>query len=187
MIYISIDIETTGVDPKNCQILEIGAIIEDSNKLLDYENLPKFHCYINQSNFVGSEYALNLNKNIIEIIKEGKHSNIKDKDQVVTDFANWLFFNGFDPNESGKILITVAGKNFARFDYRFLELLPNWNNLIQVRHRILDPMHNYIDWKNDLVPPSLNDCLNRAGFNKEVSHLALEDAWDIIKLLRKSY
>ena len=43
MKYISIDIETTGLDPENCQILSIGAVIEDTLNQLPFEELPTFH------------------------------------------------------------------------------------------------------------------------------------------------
>jgi len=187
MKYVSIDIETTGLDPENCQILEFGAIIEDSTNLLNYYKIPKFHRYLKHTFISGSEYALNLNAKIIETIQNGQANNIIKPDELTTQFANWLFFNGFDPNDNGEITITVAGKNFARFDYRFIEKLPYWNNLIKIRHRIIDPSLYYINWKQDTVPPSLDQCLERAGFNKKVQHLAIEDAWNVVELLRKFY
>jgi len=37
---------------------------------------------------------------------------------------------------------------------------------------------------DDEVPPSLNLCLERAGFESEVQHTALEDALDVVKVVR---
>ena len=36
MRYVSIDIETTGLDRQNDQVLEVGAVIEDTDKQLDF-------------------------------------------------------------------------------------------------------------------------------------------------------
>ena len=83
--------------------------------------------------------------------------------------------------------ITVAGKNFATFDKHFLERLPRWKQVIRIKQRILDPAILYIDWKNDTSLPSLGQCKERAGIHGIVTHNALEDAWDVVELLRKKY
>jgi hypothetical protein len=41
--------------------------------------------------------------------------------------------------------------------------------------------------KNDDVVPSLDSCKKRASIEGEVTHNALEDAWDVVKLLRTKY
>ena len=66
MKYISIDIETTGLDPSTCQILSVGAIIEDSNNIQSYEDLPKFHVAIKHDQITGSPFAINMNRELIE-------------------------------------------------------------------------------------------------------------------------
>ena len=68
MKYISIDIETTGLDPENNDILSIGAIVEDSNNPLPFDQCPKFHVAIIREQLTGSPFALNLNKELIESI-----------------------------------------------------------------------------------------------------------------------
>ena len=40
MKYISIDIETTGLDRDLCQVLSIGAVIEDTNNIKPLEFEP---------------------------------------------------------------------------------------------------------------------------------------------------
>ena len=42
MKYVSIDIETTGLDPKLDQVLEMAAIVEDTEEKLKYSIAPKF-------------------------------------------------------------------------------------------------------------------------------------------------
>jgi len=83
--------------------------------------------------------------------------------------------------------INCAGKNFGTFDKIFLEQLPRWQQAIRIRQRIIDPSILYVDWSKDAEIPGLGKCKERAGFDKVVTHNALEDAWDIVELLRKHY
>ena len=70
MIYISIDIETTGLEKDRYQILSIGAILEDTSKKLPFEKIPKFHAAILHNEITGSPFALNMNKELIEARSE---------------------------------------------------------------------------------------------------------------------
>ena len=85
------------------------------------------------------------------------------------------------------LLINVAGKNFGTFDLPTLKQLPWWKKLITVRQRIIDPSILFVDWKNDEMLPSLKECKERGGINGIVTHDAIEDAWDVIQVLRKHY
>jgi oligoribonuclease len=68
MKYISIDLETTGLDPEACQILSFSAILEDTNNPLSYEDSPKLNVYILRESLNGSFFALNMNREIITTI-----------------------------------------------------------------------------------------------------------------------
>ena len=83
--------------------------------------------------------------------------------------------------------ITCAGKNFGTFDKLFLEKLPRWKQLFKIRQRIIDPTILFTDWKNDTDLPNLTTCKARAKTGGEVSHNAVEDAWDVIQLMRSQY
>jgi DNA polymerase III epsilon subunit-like protein len=216
MKYVSIDIETTGLDREGCQVLSIGAIIEDTNAPLPMKECPTFHAAIKRRNISGELYAINMNRDLIVTINQYMTAadqderndlvqmtgmKFLDEDQVIIEFYKWLCDWGladFEPlrgenyqvivqKQSKPIHITVAGKNFGTFDLEFLKRLPNWDRLIKVRQRILDPTLLYIDWKTDQSPPNLSTCKSRAGFDGFVSHNAVEDAWDVIALLRKHY
>jgi oligoribonuclease len=226
MKYLSIDIETTGLDPENCEILSIGAILEDTEKLLSFEEIPKFHCAINRKTIKGELFATNMNKDLIEAIVNYQGAEDQDEkndlvqmtgmyflpeDEIVQEFYWWMFGNGafeYDvekmisqpvqihplygrvPLLTSKMLratITVAGKNFGAFDKLFLERLPRWKQAIKIRSRIIDPAIFYTDWKTDDAPPGLALCKERAGIRGTVTHNAIEDAWDVILLLRKIY
>lgn len=199
MKYVSIDIETTGLDRINDQVLEVGAIIEDTEKQLSFDEIPKFSAILKHNRITGSPYALNLNSRIIEIL-----SNIpnKDDDSYLDYIKNnhiinphdlglalytFLSSNGFEDNSRNRIEIITAGKNFQSFDKPFLQNIPNFNSFITFNRRVIDPTTLYIDFKNDNNLPSLNKCLERANINTSVQHSGVSDAWDVIQILRKKY
>ena len=220
MIYVSTDIETTGLEFDKHKILSIGAIVEDTTKKLPFEEMPKFNALVLQREICGSPRALTMNKDIIEIIgnylegtdelKKTYETRLPYKflteDNVVKEFYMFLFKNecgNFEPTEdtlsivrngvssiNGKtkpLTINVAGKNFGTFDKLFLQQLPWWQKLIRVRSRILDPAILCVDWDKDNMLPSLGQCKDRMKVEGKVTHDALEDAWDVIQVLRNFY
>ena len=200
MKYISIDLETTGLDENNCQILEFGAVLEDTNNILPLEDLPRYHAYIKhpKGNISGNIYALNLNADIIKKLKNEKELkdtyNYVKVDDLADDFLAWLKIQGmeiksttYNDKTNYHCTITVAGKNFASFDKKFLDKVPDFKNKIRIRHRIIDPAVLFVDWKNDEALPTLDECNARIGHNVPVQHTAVEDSIDVIRLLRKSY
>ena len=222
MLYVSIDIETSGLNSDSNHVLSIGAIIEDTTKKLPYEELPKFNAIVLQNNIQGSPRAIIMNKEIIslmgdylegtDVVRELLNNNSGYKfyteDEVVKHFFDFLFVNGFGydlitgaptirrvdgktlpmiGSNTKPITINVAGKNFGTFDKLFLEELPWWKKLIRTRSRVIDPSVLFVDWSNDNALPSLTKCKERANIEGIVTHNALEDAWDVIELLRKHY
>ena len=227
MIYVSIDIETSGLNHDMNHVLSIGAIIEDTTKKLPYEELPKFNAIVLQKNIQGSPRAITMNQTIISLMGLYLESNEEDKaklrmmedaqfcgykfyeeEEVVKEFYIWLDSNGLGhglTNSGGyaevvdgvhrpmingatkPITLNVAGKNFGTFDKLFLQELPWWQKLIRTRQRILDPAILCTDWTNDISLPSLTTCKERMKVEGIVTHNALEDAWDVIEILRKFY
>ena len=127
-----------------------------------------------------------------------------EEEDVIKEFYIFLLNNGFSALDSlsthvnGKltpiidsrtkpITLNVAGKNFGTFDKLFLQELPWWQKLIRTRQRVLDPAILCVDWVNDTSLPSLTTCKERMNVEGIVTHNALEDAWDVIEILRKFY
>ena len=222
MIYVSIDIETSGLDDTTHKMLSFGAIVEDTKNKLSFSDIPKYKAIVLQNEIVGSPRAISMNKQIIywmgeylegnestrELIRKESGYEFVEKDDLAKNFYRFLFDNGFGFNsfhESPRIeivdkkiypsfdknikplTINVAGKNFAGLDKKFLDQLPWWQKLIRVRQRLIDPAIQFCDWENDTMLPSLIDCKVRSGISGNVTHDALEDAWDVIQILRKSY
>lgn len=187
--YISIDIETTGLDPESCQILEIGAVIEDwESPILE---LPTFHCYVRHLEYRGEPYALALNSKILGILAKSESKldpdlKIYGPAHIEFRFNEWLKRNNIHYLQDR---ITVAGKNFGSFDLQFLKRLLNFNQLAsRFRHRYIDPAMLY--WEPNIdgsTLPDLKKCLARAGMTDEVTHTAVEDAQLVIKLVRHYY
>ena len=94
------------------------------------------------------------------------------------------FLNGCHHHIDGKL--NLAGKNIGTFDIQFLAKLPGWDK-IKYRRRFLDPGVLFVDFKNDTEVPDLATCKARADMPFFVHHTALDDAWDVILLLRKHY
>ena len=218
MIYVSIDIETSGLNHDMNHVLSIGAIIEDTNKKLPYEELPKFNAIVLQNNIQGSPRAITMNKEIISLMGEYLEGSNEvreslnnssgyqfyEEEDVIKEFYIFLWNNGFSALDSlsthvnGKltpiidsrtkpITLNVAGKNFGTFDKLFLQELPWWQKLIRTRQRVLDPAILCVDWVNDTSLTSLTTCKERMNVEGIVTHNALEDAWDVIEILRKFY
>lgn len=210
MIYVSIDIETSGLDPEKHKVLSFGAIIEDTEKKLSWDEIPKFNSVILQNEIVGSPRALAMNSKIINdisVILDGSNEerlklamstrfDFYEKDEVVKKFYEFLWKNGFGDGSSDTpkinsntkpITLNVAGKNFGTFDKLFLQQLPWWQKIIRTRQRVIDPAILFCDWKNDKALPSLSTCKDRAEIYGLVTHDAIEDAWDVIEVLRKFY
>ena len=225
MKYISIDIETTGLDSKDHQVLSIGAIIEDTTKKLPLEECPQFHVAILHEYIQGSPYALNMNAELISVISEYLSTSSNEEKSAIEErvgmkfvteqeaayeFFKWLYDNGFGVTQfkdlfdnhvtldNGKmyptrhsvkkpVSITASGKNFATFDKLFLEHLPHWKELIRVNSRVIDPSILFVKWNEDQNLPSMDQCKRRANLPGPVFHNALQDAWDVIQLLRTAY
>ena len=82
--------------------------------------------------------------------------------------------------------VIAAGKNFASFDQKFLEKLPNWN--VNFAHRVIDPAMLYFKpFEDDKGLPSTKICMERAGITAEVAHTAVEDAIVVVDLIRRAY
>jgi hypothetical protein len=131
------------------------------------------------------------------------------EDEIVEALFQFCYRNGlveFDPNflnkqmkivdgiaypiltsNMPKVYLNCAGKNFAGFDKKFLEKLPRWKQVFSIRSRVLDPGILFVDWINDESVPSLDECKKRAGIDGVVTHNAVEDAMDVVMLLRQCY
>ena len=184
--YVSIDIETTGLDENTCQVLEVGAVIDDWKS--DIGSLPTFRCYVDNGTIVGEPYALSMHPKIFYFLATGEVLDgepeevpVFGPEDVAQQMLMWLVCNGLNPNEKK---LTVAGKNYGAFDHQFLKRLPYFAGHIRMQHRYIDPGSLYFDPWSDDAPPNTATCMKRAGIEGEVAHTAVEDALTVVKLIR---
>ena len=223
MIYVSIDIETTGLDNDNSQTLSIGLVVEDTNNLKPFDELPKLEIAIIRERLEGEIFALNMNKDLISDILSYKLAKTSEErrqivlktgreylyeEDVAKRIFHFLYDNKaldgkLDPTDHVEVVngktypaltskmkpfyFNAAGKNFANFDNKFLERLPRWKQCLRARGRTIDPSILFVDWVNDEAIPGLSLCKERAHLDPHVTHNAIDDAMDIVKLLRTQY
>lgn len=168
--YMAIDLETTGLDPEQDQILEMGAIVDDL--ITPVDKLPYFHTRVHHDRIAGHVKALIMNAQIL--------SDLSNKvGPITTDLAVEFFL--FKNTHWGTERIIPAGKNFGSFDKLFLKKA----NIDCFIHRTIDPMTWYL-CAEDKRPPSLQECVTRAGLPNIVKHNALDDCYDVVRLIRKN-
>lgn len=192
MKYVSIDIETTGLDPETCQILSFAAIVEDTQNILAFDDLPKLELYFFYETITGDPKGIMMNTKLIEKMSnlnpgpfnQNMHS-VKNLPHLFTEFLSKY---GMYRPEYVNNYLTVAGANIS-FDLSFLSRIPDFTKRVPIGGRTLDPSLYYANFEKDIRLPSLETCKARSGLFKDatVAHEALEDAWDVIKLLRPFY
>lgn len=207
MKYLSLDIETTGLDKNNCQVLQIAAVVDDLSDLRSIatktEDLPSFKAFIHWDNINFEPYALNLHAKTGFLTRYLEDKYKKRFDDVISDFEQFLIKHyPLASNESRNF----AGKNLQGFDLPFLFANrarrdtrdSRWPIIVdgvyspkedssflnRIRHRVIDPSVFFTDFFSDKATASLDQCKQRAGLEGEVSHDALDDARDVVNLVR---
>lgn len=128
MNYLSIDIETTGLNVKHDMILEFAAVLWTDN---DVMKCPSFHRMIYHDRITGHPFALHMNKRWLDawvLLDGGPGTGWARTGDFCTQFREWL-----EPVDK----VFPVGKNFASFDKQFLERLSGWPK-DKFKHRCLD-------------------------------------------------
>jgi oligoribonuclease len=175
MKYLSIDIETTGLDPEKHQILEFAAVYDDLENPIPIEQLPTFSRRIYWDDLIINQYCLELHQQLLQeindVVRDTKLGNdITTIDQLAGHFGAWLARNSSGNNYN------VAGKNFAGFDGLFLKKVPDFPPWF---YRVIDVGSMYFGVV-DYRLPSLSDIVG-----KQTKHRAIDDALDVVKAIRE--
>lgn len=181
MRFVSIDIETLGTDPDTCDAIEFGAVV-DLGFGMEPELMPTFHAYLTTPTglYRGQPYAMSMHSEILRRIAV-REPGYRYLDQQALDeaFWNWCHLTGLLQDAEK---ITIAGKNFGSFDLQFLRRI-GFGTHTQYNHAFLDPGTSYT-LDSDIKPADTAKCLERAGFDPNVPHTAVEDARNVIRLIR---
>ena len=114
MKYVSIDLETTGLDPENNDIIEFGAVIDDLRDMKPVEELPRFHAYIVKDEYKGQPYALSMHPTIFRRIATREEGyNYLYPNTLGKAFLDFLVEHGFE----------LAEKKVKRYKEQLLMLL----------------------------------------------------------------
>ena len=96
MIYCSIDLETTGLKPESHQILTFSGILEDTSKILPYEDIPKFNIYVLRDDITGSPFAINMNSEIIERISKYMNTRELSEKMIQRQIVDGIFLYEYE-------------------------------------------------------------------------------------------
>lgn len=189
MRYVSLDLETSGSNPRRHQVLELAAVIEDSRHPHPLAELPAFRRVVRHPEYVGTAGALALNARLLqELARKEPNPELCTPDELLPQLREFLLAHGFRVDGKGCVAVTMAGKNIGVFDLGFLKELPGYGQLLRAEPAMLDPAAFYLNWHKDSRLPSLSICKARARFpDREVAHEALADALDVVRLLRPFY
>ena len=176
MRYCSLDVESSGLDPARCCLLELACVVEDTEHPLPLAELPCWSCVVAHRSLPGDPYALALNHYLVE--RSLSNDDCLQPEEVVPALAAFL-------QKQGLGRANLAGKNVA-FDLGFLARLPGWpvGEERLFRHRVLDPAVFFWQPARDACLPDTKTCLERAGLPMLATHRALDDARAVIALLR---
>ena len=174
MKYVSLDCETSGLDPTWCRLLEVAVVIEDTEKPRPLADLPCWQCVIAHSFIAGQKEALAMNDYLVQRSRRG--DDCLKPDEVIPQLMDFLSRHVSVPS-------TVAGKNVAKLDLPFLRQLPHWQEGL-FRGRVLDPAPYFWRPAVDQTLPDMATCLERAGLPMLATHRALDDARAVIALVR---
>lgn len=185
MRFLSIDLETTGLDPRYDEIIQFGCVLDEIGNSVPVSELPSFAAYIDRKRWNGQAFALQMNhEHLRRIAMKTPGYNYLEADQLGSMFRDWLLNQGFQHEKDGRIKVMCAGKNFGTFDMRFLCCHNGFTDFINMHQRVIDPATLFFDPSKDETLPNLATCLQRSGLPSIITHDAVDDARQVVSLLR---
>lgn len=201
MKLISIDTETTGLNFEEDQLLSIAAVMVDTKAEMIG---PHINIFIPHERISGNPFALNMNKDLIELnviyknygpikfLNATGFTHIYDE----SDKLCWFFdtitndvkasaldveFHKFVESDT----FTALGKNFPVFDKPFINHHTTLFNVSKPDRRTADPAVLWVR-PDDKKLPNLETCMKRAGIETPLTHDALQDAMDTAEVYLKA-
>lgn len=149
--YVAVDLETTGLRPKEDKIIEIGAI-----KVVDGVQVDEFSTFVNPRTTISSR---------ITALTGITNEDVKDAPIDTEAFADFMAFS------EGFVLL---GHN-VRFDYSFLKVCAT-NNRFEFDKDCIDTLKIARKALPDMPSRSLDCLTERFDLLHEEKHRALSDA-----------
>jgi len=189
MKYLSLDTETLGLNPEEDSIIQVGYVLDDLSNQKPEEELVKRNFFVQCEKIHGSPDTIEWHRTNGLWERWMESLNKKTFDQIF-DQIYWDTKEEFKLSDPISEKINLAGKNLAMFDLKFLNRIDGFPSFFDrfFHRRIIDPAMFYTDLTIDKVLPNLTECKSRAGLkDTEVTHDALDDAMDVVKLMRIEY
>lgn len=210
MKFVSVDIETTGLNELDSVILSVGISFHPDMET-PLEEIWEQHTgellIIPSGPFPTDLYCANLHSRLFADMAQAEealrtndvrdgwepllHKDAMKKINNRTKLFRKACFVGTAQEELGRWLLplgtrNLAAKNGGSFDLRHLwRHFPDVMESIRFRHRVLDPGPMFAV-PTDKEVPDLKECLKRAGLGKPTNHhSAAADAFDVLRLVRK--
>lgn len=177
MRYAAIDIETTGLNPERCQVLELACVVETDWRT-PADLLPTFRRVIWHDEVRGDVRALAMNARLIEEMANGPLT--AEFGAAVMGLADFL------KEHFGDAAVTFAGKNVGSFDYQFLRRDRLWER-VRHKHRFIDVGNLWWEPATDACLPDLAECQRRAGQHPRVAHDAVDDCRAVVECVRAKF
>lgn len=169
MIVIGFDVETTGLDPIECQVLEVGAVsyCTQSDQIISV-----FRALVDNGEVKGQPYAMAMNSKLLFEIAARKGT--KSPYSCLCDLEKWLKMLSPD----GKPY--AAGFNVGGFDLQFHLGCTKLATLFHHRRIELGSLLAV-----DGVPMGSKEAAKKYLAKADFEHTALQDARDAIELYRQ--
>ena len=183
MRLAALDLETTGLNPQTDQILQIAVVAFDpDDPTIPVHELPYFYTDVRYARYEGDAYALQMNATILKRIADGGR-DVPSLRQAIGDYCSGGrirttlidFIQEQFPGDDYKRGPHPVGFNVAAFDVAFVKAAGY--DLFHYRPIDLGSLLSA-----DGLPVSSTNALNIIG--REVTHDALEDARDAVRLYR---
>lgn len=168
-MIVSFDLETTGLDPSTCQVLEVGAVAYDPET---DEVVDEFHEFVCHPEYRGSGYALAMNSETLRRCEDRGQSG----EYVAERLQDWIL------EACGSPRPTALGFNVGKFDLQFKiddTLLADL-----FHHRVIE-LGSYL-MGPDMTPVSSKDAVQSFLGKEGMAHNALGDARDALEVFRRA-
>lgn len=189
-LVLSIDIETTGLDPTKCQTLQV-AVVPILNGVVQVGPENTLNTWIKHPGYY-LEPGVAGNARFLENVRLAEAQG-EDPGTALYRIRNYLqrWRDKYMQNPSGMAAeayqkFTVIGKNFLGVDGPFLKALgvEGW----YFHHRVID-VAGLVMRPTDVPPPGMEEVLKRGGqdFSEDTLHDALVDATAVASVYSNWY
>lgn len=174
MKYLSIDIEMSGLNPVTDKILSVAVVIENTKKNIPLESLPYLHIVVVRENISGSIFAINMNRDLIQLINKYNVSTQEERvrlqiengvkflpeDKVAHEILKFCAANDIEWEEkmsysSHNEFIDNLNKGHVKHKMYLNVAGKNFNNLDKIQLEQLPRWKQYFNIRSRVIDPAI--------------------------------